>query len=109
MISPVEEEYILSNAYVPEHIVSMMCLISKGEPFLINEYVCYTMDNWLIFVGYPLRYDFNPDDFERMLWAVIKRFQPEYTWFIAPEVPSSLMQRCEKKESDYYYKIELEG
>lgn len=54
MISPEEEKYILSKAYVPEHIVSLMVLISKGEPFLIEDYICFSKDNWLIFVGYPL-------------------------------------------------------
>lgn len=41
VISLEEEGYILSKAYVPEHIVSLMVLISKGEPYLINDHLCY--------------------------------------------------------------------
>ncbi|MCX5798537.1 MAG: hypothetical protein NTU90_03055, partial [Proteobacteria bacterium] len=41
VISSEEEGYILSKAYVPEHIVSLMVLISKGEPYLINDHLCY--------------------------------------------------------------------
>ena len=54
MISPEEEEYILDRAYVPEHIVSLMALLSKGEPFLDEEHLSFAKDNWLILVGYPL-------------------------------------------------------
>jgi len=31
MITPEEEAYVLEKAYVPEHIVSLMALISKGD------------------------------------------------------------------------------
>jgi hypothetical protein len=31
-----------------------MVSISKGEPFLADEYFYFAHDNWLIFVGYPL-------------------------------------------------------
>ena len=54
MISPVEEAYVLARAYVPEHIVSLMALISKGDPFLIEDHLGLVKDNWLILVGYPL-------------------------------------------------------
>jgi len=37
MITLEEERSILSKAYVPEHIVSLMTILSKGEPFLIEE------------------------------------------------------------------------
>ncbi len=54
MISPAEEAYIRERAYVPEHIVSLMTLISKGDPFLIEDHLGFVKDNWLILVGYPL-------------------------------------------------------
>jgi hypothetical protein len=37
MISAEEEKQILSQAYVPEHIVRLMTLVSGGEPFLIDR------------------------------------------------------------------------
>ena len=58
MITPEKEEYVLTKAYIPEHIVSLMTLISKGEPFLINDYLYFKNDNWLIFIGYPLKRTF---------------------------------------------------
>jgi len=93
---------------VPEHIVSLMALLSKGEPFLIEDYIYFRKDNWLIFIGYPLEQHFVTRDFEKMLNEVIQRLKPEYTWFIAPEVPSSFARACQERESDQYYRVDLE-
>lgn len=107
MITPEEEHYILSRAYVPEHIVSLMAILSKGEPFLIEGYLCLWKGNWLIFVGYPLSDNFKIENFEKTLKGAIKRFQPDYTWCIAPEMPPSLIQSCQERESDEYYRLDL--
>lgn len=56
MITARDEELILTQAYVPEHIVSLMVFISKGEPFLIEDYLIFVKDNWLILVGYPFNF-----------------------------------------------------
>ncbi len=109
MISPEKEEYILTRAYIPEHIVSLMSLISKGEPILIEDYLYFTKDNWLIFIGYPLEQAFTKGAFEAAIKDVIKRYKPEYTWFIAPEIPDLFSQTCQKRESDNYYKLDLDG
>ncbi|MEK6681856.1 MAG: hypothetical protein AABY79_07820 [Nitrospirota bacterium] len=108
MISPQKEEYILTKAYIPEHIVSLMTLISKGEPLLIEDYLCFIKDNYLIFIGYPLEQAFTKGAFEAALKDVIRRHKPEYTWFIAPEMPDSFSQTCHKRESDNYYKLDLQ-
>jgi len=39
MMTPEEEAYTLTRAYVPEHVVSLMTLISKGAPFLIEDHL----------------------------------------------------------------------
>ncbi len=107
MITPSQEDYLLTHAYVPEHIVSLMVLISKGEPFLVGDHLCYVKDNWLIFVGYPLGQDSFPERIETMLKGVIERFRPNYVWFIGQQVPSLLNQDCKERESDHYYKLHL--
>ncbi len=108
MIPHEKEEYILTKAYVPEHIVSLMSLISKGEPLLIEDYLCFVKDNWLIFIGYPLEQAFTKKNLETALNDIIKKYKPEYTWFIAPEIPDSFSQTCQKRESDNYYKLDLQ-
>jgi hypothetical protein len=59
-----EEAYALTRAYVPEHIVSLMTLISKGDPFLIEDHLGLARDNWLILVGYPLEKQYSRADIE---------------------------------------------
>jgi hypothetical protein len=108
MISTDDERYILAQAYVPEHIVGLMTGISRGEPFLIDGYVGFSKDNWVILVGYPLAGGFDHEDFGRIIAGTITSFRPEHLWFIAPEVPASVAQLCQARESDDYYTLALQ-
>jgi hypothetical protein len=38
MLTPEQEKYILSHAYVPEHTVGLMTSLSGGEGFLLDDY-----------------------------------------------------------------------
>jgi hypothetical protein len=108
MITPEDDDYILTQAYVPEHIVSLMVPISKGEPFLIEGHLGFAKDNWLILVGYPLDGNFFQERCERILKQAVETFRPEYLWFIGPEVPPSLLESCKERQTDQYYKLDLE-
>jgi len=103
-----DEEYVFTKAYVPEHIVSLMVLISKGEPFLIEDHLIFVKDNWLILVGYPLDGNFFQERCERILKQAVGTFRPEYLWFIGPEIPASLLDSCKEKQTDQYYRLDLE-
>ena len=105
MITHENEEYILTQAYVPEHIVSLMVLISKGDPFLIGGHLGFVKDNWLIFVGYPLERDFSLERCEGILKQALESYRPEYLWFIGPEIPPTLSDSCTERESDQYYRL----
>lgn len=107
MISQAQEEYILRQAYVPEHVPNLMVGVSKGEPYLIGDYVIFAKDDWLIFVGYPLNRDCRPEIFATALKETIKKFNPTYTWFVAPEIPNSILQSARQREGDEYYKLEM--
>lgn len=108
MITREEEAYILTKAYVPEHIVSLMTLISKGDPFLTEDYLGFAKDNWLILVGYPLEGIFSRKGCERILNQTIDTFRPEVLWFIGPEIPASLMDSCKERQTDQYYTLDIE-
>jgi hypothetical protein len=108
MITPAEEEYILRKAYVPEHIVNLMVSISKGEPFLREDYVGYLKDDWLIFVGYPLDGAFSLERSERVVGKLMETSRQKRFWFIGPQVPSLLLKSCSERESDEYYKLDLD-
>jgi hypothetical protein len=108
LITPEEEAYILEKAYVPEHIVSLMVLISKGDPFFIEDHLGLVKDNWLILVGYPLDQRFSQRRSEKIIERVLEMFRPEILWFIGPEIPSSLLNTCQERERDQYYRLDLE-
>jgi hypothetical protein len=108
MITPAEEAYILTKAYIPEHIVSLMTLISKGDPFLAEDYLGFVKDNWLILVGYPLEGNFSREGCERILNRTVETFRPEVLWFIGPEIPSALTNCCGERQTDQYYTLDIE-
>jgi len=107
MLSSDQEQEILSKAYVPEHVVSLMKAISKGEPFLTHDYLYFAKDNWLIFVGYPLERDFSKARCEAAVQEAVDAIRPEYLWFIAPEMPGAWLESCEERQSDWYYELDL--
>ncbi|GAB4535649.1 MAG: hypothetical protein Kow0063_20170 [Anaerolineae bacterium] len=108
-LGPDEERYVLARAYVPEHIVSLMTLISKGMPFLVEDHLGYLKDNWLILVGYPLEEPFTPERCQKILDRVLETYGPEYLWFIGPEVPASLQGSCRARQTDEYLILDLEA
>jgi hypothetical protein len=105
MLTPEQETYILTHAYVPEHIVVLMTSLSGGEPFLIDDYFCCYKDDWVILVGYPLQDEFVFDQFEAVLEKVKEKFRPGRISFIAPKLPRRLAARCREKDSDTYYTL----
>ncbi len=109
MISADQEREILHQAYVPEHLVGLMTLVSGAEPFLYEDYFCCCKGDWTVFVGYPLSRDFSVDRFADSLKAVLKRFRPSLLAVIAPELPSQLPGRCREKGTDHYYTLDLRG
>jgi hypothetical protein len=103
-----EEAYILEKAYVPEHIVSLMALVSKADSFLIEDHFVLVKDNWLILVGYPLDQLFSQPRCEKIIGKVLQTFRPEILWFIGPEIPASPLSTCQERETDQYYRLDLE-
>ncbi len=108
MITREEESYVLTRAYVPEHIVSLMGLISKGDPFLMEDHLGFAKDNWLILVGYPLEGNFSQERCERILKQAVDTFRPEILWFIGPEAPASLSDSCKERQTDQYFTFDTE-
>jgi hypothetical protein len=67
----------------------------------------FVKDNWLILVGYPLEGNFSQERCERILEQAVETFRPEYLWFIGPETPPSLQGSCKERQTDQYYKFDL--
>jgi len=108
MITPGQEKWILDKAYVPEHIVSLMTIISRGQPFLSKGYLYYVGDTWGILVGYPLDSEFSPDTFSMVSREVISGY-PGRSWsIIAPQLPAKLLSSSMDKQSDTYFTLSFE-
>ena len=68
MLTSQQENYILSHAYVPEHVIGLITSLSAGEPYLIDDYFCCRNDDWIVFIGYPLMDRFDPDHLWFLSW-----------------------------------------
>jgi hypothetical protein len=107
VMTPEEKTDTLTRAYVPEHIVSLMTLISKGDPFLIEDHLCLVKENWLILVGYPLDKNYSQERCGRILKQAVESFRPKSLSFIGPEIPPLLLESCRERESDQYYMLDI--
>ena len=103
MLTEKEETYILDNASVPEHIVSLMTAVSGGEPCLFEDYFCCRKKDWIIIVGYPLRQEFITTEFEGFVQRVVKKFRPKTVSLVAHHIPSALISACRETDYDHYY------
>ncbi len=107
MISPNDEEYLLSRAYIPEHLPVLMAQISHGEPFLIENYLVLQKDNWVIFIGYPLDPPFQSEHCTNSIHKTIRMFKPEYLWFVGPEFPIGTPGEMRNQSTDEYLLLDL--
>ena len=107
MLTTDEEHYILTHAYVPEHVVSLVTNLSAGQPFLIDDYFCCCRDDWVILIGYPLQDNFNSEILKGVLEKIKKKFIPERISLIAPEPVAGLGLSCRERDSDYYYTLDI--
>ena len=109
MLACEQEHYILTQAYVPEHIVGLITYLSGGEPFLIDDFFVCRAKDWVIVIGYPFKHEFDVAIFEAVIEKIKKQFHPETLSLIAPEMPSSIANKCQESDSDYYYALEVQS
>ena len=107
MLTLEEENYILANAYVPEHIPGLIASLSAGEPFLFDDHVVCRKDHWMIFVGYPLKQKFDLAIFEDILEKIKRKFKPGCISIIAPKLSQRICGHCRETDSDYYYTLDI--
>lgn len=110
MLTKEQESFVLSKAYVPEHIPAMMSFLSGGDSLLIdNRFLAFKRDNFMIFIGYPLltlEYDKNV---EYYIKKILKKFAPTNLFIISDKSDLDFFRKCKKIEEDYYYVIEIEN
>jgi len=107
MITEAQEREILDQAYIPEHIVSLMRSLSGGEPFLIDDLLCFSKKDWLMVIGYPLRLPYQSESLEKAILKSLEKFQPVCAWVMAPESPPLFSRLCSSRQRDEYYELDL--
>ena len=106
MINQKESEHIFNHAYVPEHLVGYVTSITDAEPHIFNQFLCYSREDVLIFIGYPLGEAFDQNRMKFSLEEAVRALKPRVISFIAPTMstgPFKVIQRG----SDSYYLLEL--
>ena len=104
MITPGEEEFIARHAYVPEHLPGYGKVFSGGEPFLVEDFLCYLRGGTLILVGYPLKEPYDEKKMQAFLPEIVRRFRPSRVALMAPSCSDPAGER---KPADYYYRLDL--
>ena len=107
MLSPEEESRINQLAYVPEHTVSLMRIISGGEPFFKDGFLYFKGPYWIIIVGYPLSGEFSEGRIVKMVSYIGEKYDFDYIWLIAPHIPDNLKKDATAYSKDYYYTLDL--
>lgn len=88
-------------ARVPEHSLALMTAMSGGEPFLVDRWLFFSAEDWLMAIGYPLYGKYDPREFEGALRKARERVDPEYCYAVSPELPASLKKH--EAETDRFY------
>lgn len=78
MLTPEEENDILTHAYIPEHIVGLMTNLSGGEPFLFDDYFVCRNKDWTILIGYAFEQEFVLKNFEHVIEKTKKQCPHRY-------------------------------
>lgn len=106
MITPSDEGFILARAYVPEHLPGYVGAISRAEPHLLGDHLCFCVEDALIFNGYPLGSSFRESVMLETLDSAVSIFQPKQVALIAPAIPHKLAGG-QSHDHDAYYRLEL--
>jgi hypothetical protein len=104
MLSNQDLSHIYRHAYIPEHLPDYVEAISRAEPYLIENHLCFISNHHLLFIGYSLSGD-NRDSV-RAYNAACNEFRPSTAAIITPEL-WKIEESFEEQPVDSYYRLEL--
>lgn len=106
MLNEKEKEHAYNRGFIPEHVTDYVGTITGGESFLLQDYLYYSVNGQLFFIGYPLQNLFEGKSMISALNAAIEDHKPEMVSLIAPTVALS-ENKCLKSETDQYYRLNI--
>jgi hypothetical protein len=104
MLSNQDLSHIYRHAYIPEHLPNYVEAISNATPHLIEDHICFTRKNHLIFIGYS--FDADKRDSPQAYAAACNRFQPSTAAIMAPKL-WKLSDSFEEQSTDSYYQLDV--
>jgi len=109
MIDADERRYIAERAYVPEHLPAYVTAMTGCQPHLAGDFVFYTCDDRLIFVGYPLSGQYDEAAWLAALESASARSRttPRLISITAPTLPAALHPSV-VAPPDTYYRLDLD-
>ncbi|MFH0824213.1 MAG: hypothetical protein V2B18_15785 [Pseudomonadota bacterium] len=108
MLTEQERAKVYRYAYIPEHLPDYVQAVSRAEPHIHEDCLCFVRGPFLIFIGYPLRAATAWESDVAVQAAVesaCERFQPGIVTLIAPQIPTD--DRWTVHETDRYFRVEL--
>ncbi len=96
-----DHKKILELATVPEHSVNFMQAVSGGKAWVINNYLCFSADDWLTMVGYPLKGSYNHENFLLAKAEAIQKTKASACFLVAPDIPPSLNAIIDERDGFY--------
>jgi hypothetical protein len=106
MLTLAEEQRILRHAYVAEHVPGYVSAVSGAEPFLLGDYLCFRVQEFLLVNGYPLETSFDETVLSRTIESAVSRFKPRHVAVIAPKIPEGVAAG-RVRERDECYRLDL--
>jgi len=104
MLSNQDISHIYRHASIPEHLPDYVEAISRAEPHLIENHLCFIRSNHLLFIGYSLSGD-NRDS-HRAYTVACNEFRPATVAIIAPAL-WEIAESYEEQPADSYYRLDL--
>ncbi len=104
MINATEENFLRRHAYIPEHLPAYGRAFSGGEPFLLENYLCYLRGDTLVFIGYPLGETYGGKKMNSLLEDAVKKFGPSRIALLAA---SFTEEKGERRSPDSFYRLSL--
>ncbi|MCX8023279.1 MAG: hypothetical protein N2745_10965 [Syntrophorhabdaceae bacterium] len=107
MLEEDEIRDIKEHAYIPEHIPEYVNAISEAEPFLSEGFIYYRKGGSLIFIGYPLKGDFDEERMRQTLNRIREKNEFEEVFLIAPHLGGEIEDETTGASLDVYYRYDL--
>ncbi len=99
---------ILKLAKVPEHSVNFMQAVSGGTHFVQDDYLCFSSDNWLTIIGYPLEGKYSHENYLKAKNSAVEHTKATTVYTVSPNLPLSLSETIEEKDDFYTLSVDAE-